>query len=191
MNHNNVDFLDLDSGLFKPFMKENNTIPQNSNHPPSITKNLPSNVNRRLRTISASEHIFQWAMTPYQKALNESGYHFNLKYVPDGGNGETKRNSGRNKTYINPPFSANISTNIGAEFLRIIDTCFPPGHILHRIINRNTVKISWWMANMLKALGKQKYQKLDLPQSPSGLQLPWWTPQLPTRWSLPNWGNSL
>ena len=59
VNHKSVNFLDvtldLDSGLFKPFMKPNNTIQyvnKNSNHPPSITQNLPASVNRGLNIIS-------------------------------------------------------------------------------------------------------------------------------------------
>ena len=73
----------------KPFTKPNNTtqyVNKNSNHPPSITKNLPAAVNRRLNIISANEEIFRDAIPPYQKALNESGHNFNLKFEPDVGN---------------------------------------------------------------------------------------------------------
>ena len=36
-----------------------------------------------------------------------------------------------------------MSTNIGRNFLRIIDTSFPEGSPLRRIFNRNTVKLSY------------------------------------------------
>ena len=69
--------------------------------------------------------------------------------------GSKKRSRGRKITWFNPPFSANVSTNIGAKFLRIIDTCFPPTHMLHKIINRNTIKVSYrCMTNMNKILSK-------------------------------------
>ena len=37
----------------------------------------------------------------------------------------------------------NVATNVGQEFLKLIDRHFPPGHILHSVINRSTVKISY------------------------------------------------
>ena len=177
-NNKKVNFLDvnldLDSGFYSPFMKENNTIQyvnKSSNHPPSITKNLPAGINRRLSSISANETIFRDAITPYQKALNESGYKYNLKFEPIVQTGFKKRNRGRKITWFNPPFSANVSTNIGAKFLQIIDTCFPRGHILYKIINRNTVKVSYrCMPNMKQILGKQnskiKNQKSVQPPPP-------------------------
>ena len=49
--------LDLNSGLYKPFMKPNNTISyinKDSNHPPSIVRNIPAAVNMRLCSISSN-----------------------------------------------------------------------------------------------------------------------------------------
>ena len=37
----------------------------------------------------------------------------------------------------------NVSTNIGKKFFDIIDTVFNKKHILHRIFNRNTIKLSY------------------------------------------------
>ena len=50
---------------------------------------------------------------------------------------------GRRITRFNPPYSVSVSTNIGAKFSRMIDTCFPPQNILHKKINRNTIKVSY------------------------------------------------
>ena len=36
-----------------------------------------------------------------------------------------------------------VKTNVGKQFLRTIDECFPRGHVLRPIFNRNTVKISY------------------------------------------------
>ena len=46
-------------------------------------------------------------------------------------------------TYFNPPFALNVKTNIGAKFLQLIDKHFPPSNPLSKLINRNTVKISY------------------------------------------------
>ena len=36
-----------------------------------------------------------------------------------------------------------VKTNIGKEFLKIIDECFPVGNKMHKILNRNNVKVSY------------------------------------------------
>ena len=63
-----------------------------------------------------------------------------LKFEPPTNPSSSKRNRGRKVMYFNPPYSANVDTKIGAKFLQIIDTCFPPNNPLHKIFNRNTVK---------------------------------------------------
>ena len=62
VNHKIVNFLDvtldLDTGIFKPFQKPNDTplyVNRLSNHPPSIIQNIPAAVNKRLNSISANE----------------------------------------------------------------------------------------------------------------------------------------
>ena len=58
---------------------------------------------------------------------------------------ESKSRKTRKKpvTWFNPPYSMNIATNVGKEFLMLIDEHFPPGHPLHSVINRSTVKVSY------------------------------------------------
>ena len=114
--------LDLNSGIYKPYMKPNNTplyINKDSNHPPSIIKNIPAAVNKRLCNISANERVFKEAIPPYQNALNKSGYDYKLRYEKVTNNNNNKRNRHRNVTWFNPPFSTNVYTNIGAKFLKI------------------------------------------------------------------------
>ena len=54
-----------------------------------------------------------------------------------------KKNRKRNVTWYNPPYCVATTTNIGRRFLNLIDKHFPKGHKLHKIINRNTVKIGY------------------------------------------------
>ena len=155
-----VDFLyitmNLTSGTYKPFMKPNNNplyVHRKSNHPPTIIKNIPESINNRLSGISSSKQTFDEAAPAYQRALNNSQYGYNLKYNPDKNipNSDTtkKRKRKRNISWFNPPYSDNVTTNIGKQFLKLIDKCFPPGHQLHKLLNRNTVKISYsCMPNM-------------------------------------------
>ena len=57
-----------------------------------------------------------------------------------------------NIIWYNPPFSKNVSTNIGQKFLSLIDKCFPKDHKLRKILNRNTIKISYSCMNNTKQI---------------------------------------
>ena len=49
----------------------------------------------------------------------------------------------RNIIWFNPPYSKNVKTNVAQKFLRLIDKHFPKTSKLHKIFNRNTVKVSY------------------------------------------------
>ena len=129
--------------------KPNNTplyIHANSNHPPTIIKNLPESFNKRLSDISSDEKSFKRAAPIYQKALEHSGYNHQLKFKPSPQSSVSTRQRKkrhRNVTWYNPPYSKNVATNIGRIFLKILDEEFPENHVLHKIFNRNTVKVSY------------------------------------------------
>ena len=151
-NLKTVDFLDitmdLRSGIFKPYMKPNNTplyVHKESNHPPNIIKNIPESINRRLSNISSDENIFNAAAPTYQRALKQSGYKYTLKYKPDQNidNARQKRSRKRKITWFNPPYSENVATNVGKKFLNLVKKSFPPGHKLHKLLNQNSIKLSY------------------------------------------------
>lgn len=159
-----VNFLDvtlnLDSGLHKPYMKPNNTLKYvniKSNHPPAVLKNIPIGINKRLSGISSNEEVFNNAAPAYQKALDDNGYNYKLNYEkPD----QPKANRKRNIVWYNPPYDQNVKTNIGKEFLNIIDKCFPTNNKLHKIFNRNTVKISYSCMPNVEAIIEGNNKKL-------------------------------
>jgi hypothetical protein len=130
--------------MYEPFNKPNNT-PQyvhiQSNHPPNILKNLPSNVNKRLSEISSDEAAFKRAAPLYQEALNKSGYKHLLKFTPNPPNKGKSRS--RKIVWFNPPFDLTVKSNIGKEFLKIVKLSFPIQHPLHKILNTNTLKLSY------------------------------------------------
>ena len=86
-NKKTVHFLDLTfdltSGTYKPFMKPNNKllyVHRRSNHPPALLKNIPENITKRLTSISSNKEVFDEAIPPYQKALDENGYTYKLTH---------------------------------------------------------------------------------------------------------------
>ena len=165
-NLKSVNFLDinlnLETGIFRPYMKPNDTptyVHKNSNHPEGILKNIPLSVNKRLSSISSNEQVFDLARPPYQEALQKSGYDFNLKFEPQTRTDKKKPSRQRKITWFNPPFSKNIQTNIGEKFLKLVDRNFTPNHPLRKIINRNTVKISYrCMPNMKQKISNHNFK---------------------------------
>ena len=56
---------------------------------------------------------------------------------------------------VQPPFSEHVKTNIGRTFLNLLEKHFPSRHRLHKICNKNTVKISYsCMPNMAAILSR-------------------------------------
>ena len=143
-------------------MKPNDTptyVHRDSNHPEGILKNIPYSVNKRLSSISANKQVFDLATPPYQEALRKSGYDFNLEFQPPASNQNKKLNRQRKISWFNPPFSKNVQTNIGKQFLNLLDKNFPANHPLRKIINRNTVKISYrCMPNIKKKISNHNFK---------------------------------
>ena len=86
-NLKTVDYLDVAFNLtdssYRPFNKTNyeiNYTHKQSIHPPSIIKQLPLSVKRRLRKLSSNEKIFNDSIPIYQEALVKSGYSHKLTY---------------------------------------------------------------------------------------------------------------
>ena len=72
-----------------------------------------------------------------------------VKGVFFGGGKRGKNTRTRKITWFNPPFSMNVATNIGKNFFSLLNECFPKTSKLHKIINKNTIKLSYsCMANM-------------------------------------------
>ena len=59
-----------------------------------------------------------------------------------------------------PPYNANAATNISHTFRKIIDECFPKSNPLHKIFNRNTVKLSYSCMPSMEKLITAKNQSL-------------------------------
>ena len=97
-NLKTVDYLDVTINLsgdsYKSFHKPNseiNYIHRESNHPPSIIKQLPLSVESRLSKLSSDENVFIQAASVYQEALKRAGYNHKLSY-----NNSDKYNSNNN-----------------------------------------------------------------------------------------------
>ena len=115
----------LKTGKFYPYRKQNNSlqyIDKESNHPPSIIKQIPFMIGKRWSDISSDKEHFDKAVPIYNEALKNSGFNETLKFLP------TRRLRGRNIIWFNPPYSSNVNTNVGKLFLNLLQKHFPRHH---------------------------------------------------------------
>ena len=107
-----------------------------------VIKNIPLGVNRRLVDISSNEQVFTEAAEFYQAQLHKCGYNHKLVWSDETGRKVRSRRK-REVVWFNPPYSMNVQTRVGKEFLNLIDKHFPKGSPLSKFVNRNTIKISY------------------------------------------------
>ena len=101
---------------------------------------------------------------PYQEALRKSGFDHKLEFKPPEPPKPKKKLRKKEVIWFNPPFSCNVKTNIGREFLKLLDRSFPVGNPLRKVFNRNTVKIGYkCMPNMAMAISRHNKKILQEP----------------------------
>ena len=98
-------------------------------------------ISDRISKISSNKDVFDRAAPYYNNALTASGYKESIKF---SSNSESvKRSRARKTIWFNPPFSLNVKTNVAKKFLKIVDKNFPKSHKLHKLFNRNNLKVSY------------------------------------------------
>ena len=148
--------------VFKTYRKPNDKplyVHTKSSHPPTVLKQVPHGINKRLVNISSTEEEFTEAAPEYQRALKDSGYSHKLVYNKEGPR-RTENKKKRQIYWFNPPFSASVTTNIGKKFLALVDKHFPKTNELHKIFNRNTMKVSYSCTKNVKTIIKGHNSKL-------------------------------
>ena len=149
-----TNFLDVTLNIktkkYWPFRKPNDQqLNINSNHTSSIKKALPNMVSNRLSELSCNMDNFKKAIPPCKNAVKQSDYKDNLIFSKI----QPKNKSRKHKIlWFNPPFNDYVVNNIGKEFLKLIDKYFPPQHKLHKILNKNSIKISYSSMPNMKAI---------------------------------------
>ena len=172
-----VDFLDVTFNLttetYQPYTKPNNEllyVNKQSNHPPTVLSQIPNSVNERLNNISSNETVFNDAKGKYERALEQSGYNTHLSYKNDcqTQNQSTRKNRKRQIIWYNPPYSLSLKTNFGSKFLHLLNKHFPRQHKLHKIINKNNVKLSYSTTKNMKRIIQSHNNKILNKKEKSG-----------------------
>ena len=162
VNHLDVTF-NLNDGTYKPYKKPNDEtkyIHVDSDHPPSIIKQIPKSIATRLSSLSSSKETFLESAQSYEQNLASCGYKEKLTYVEQSARkpkGNEKRK--RNIIWFNSPYSKTVKANIDKYFFRLIN---------------KPLKLSYSCMPNLKSLINSHNQNIlrDQPQStPKNLQL--------------------
>ena len=89
-------------------------INKNSNHPPTVQRQLAKSVGKRISETSSNEQIFKESIRIYEEALKKSGFYEKLEYVREvdkHGKEENKRRK-RKIIWFSPPYSNNVKSNV-------------------------------------------------------------------------------
>jgi len=168
--------LNLNTEKHYPYRKPNDTplyVHRRSNHPPCILNHLPAAIGRRLTDLSNDAEVFAETAGPYNEALKASGHETKVEFMEKRKGQQRgapkrarKRDRSRKITWFNPPYSQNVSTNVGEKFLNLIDRHFPKGSRLHKVFNRGTVKVSYsCMPNVASIINEHNTRVRDSDQA--------------------------
>ena len=157
----------LNDDTYRPYQKPDNIIQYiyvESNHPPNIIKKIPNTIEKRLSQLSYNEEIFNKSAPFYEDKLHYSGCKQKLKYNPVNTKTHSKRNHKRNIIWFNPHSNRNVSTKIDKYFLNLLNKHFPRNHHLHKIFNRDSIKVSYSCTKNMKAI-INNHNKISLERS--------------------------
>ena len=153
-NKQTINFLDITFNLKKtptspsqsltPHYKTS-TARATTHQPPQITYPPASTKDCH------SFHLTKHPSTEQKKKKHSTNADTSILYTTNQPRLTTGK-TGNGTTYsgTTPPFSKNVSTNIGHRFLALVDKHFPKDHKLRKIFNRNTIKISYSCMNNTK-----------------------------------------
>ena len=81
-----------------------------------------------------------------------------------------KKNRTRRMTWFNLPYIKKVKAKVSHEFLKLIDKIFPASSRLLKVLNRNTIKVSYSCLPNMGSIIKQHYQAV-IAVSPNSAHL--------------------
>ena len=108
-----------------------------------IIQNASYIIQQRISNLSKTADIFYNEIQPFADALVRSGHKQILNYKSKENTSKKKRTRRRNVIWFNPPFNKEVSTNLAAKFLLLIEKPFRINSKHYKYFNRNTIKVSY------------------------------------------------
>ena len=191
--------LDLNKGTYKPFIKPNNTplyVHRESNHPPSIIRNIPAAINKRLNKTSSNKEDFDKAAPIYQQALNNSGYDFKVEFeragkktpIREEKTPQEKKMRCRNITWFNPPLQQSCKDQCGQKVLKYCERVFQNRPSIEKDLQQEHFETQLFMHAQPRKENRHPQQVTitkAYTNTRKAMQLPI-TTQLPAEWEMPN-----
>ena len=87
-----------------------------------------------------------------QEALIKAGYNHKLTYQRHDQKKDNSQQRKRQIIWFNSPCSKNVTTKVGKFFLNLIEMHFPLHRKLHKLFNRNNLKISYICLPNIKSI---------------------------------------
>ena len=167
-NLTEIEFLDVTFNLanntYRPYKKPNDKliyIDVSSNHPPQIKKQLTKIISDRLSRNSSNADIFNNTKLKYEEALKKCGHTTKLTYTtPNHEKNNIRRKRQRKIIWFNPPFILDVSTNVEKILLNLIEKHFTRSSKLHKIFNKNTVRVSYSCTQNMSQIIKGHNKKI-------------------------------
>ena len=123
-------------------------------------------ISNRISQNSCDKNHFHKGAPDYNTALKNSGFNENVTYITSPSKCQTCK---RQIIWFNPSYSANVKTNVGKIFMRLVDKHFPPHHKYYKLFNRNNIKLSYsCMPNMNNVIRKHNSKIMKNPAPSSG-----------------------
>lgn len=144
-----IESLDIKLSLvdrtFSVYRKPNDVaiyVDKRSNHSPTVIKEIPKGVYKRINKLSSGEAKVNHAKVEYDEVLSKAGNDDKLMYNEVESNPDSRKRRNRKIICITPPYNIQVRTNIGKRFFNILDECLKNTE-LSTIFNRNSVKLGY------------------------------------------------
>ena len=142
------------------------TSPTNAVHNKTCAPNPTPLPRRSLRIKSRSENKLPPEINATQTENNEPDDKMNNSDHTNKSQQQKqkKKNRMRNVTFFNPPYHSGLKTNIGKQFLDLIDKHFPANNDLSIALNRHTIKLSYATTQNIEQIIAAHNKKILNPQ---------------------------
>ena len=113
---------------------------------------------------SSNTDTFNNTKLDYEEALKKCRHITKLTYtLPNHEQNNARRKQQRKIICFHPPFHLDVTTNVAKIFLNLIEKHFSRSSKLHKIFNKNTVRVSYSctknMSQIIKGHNKKIVQK--------------------------------
>ena len=100
----------------------------------------------------------------YLSKVKDSGYNVKLSYKNSlkTSNTHKRKNRSRGILWFTPPYNMKVVNKLGSEFFKLLKRNFPLTNPLHKMFNKNNIKISYsCMPNINSIINKSNIMKLN------------------------------